>query len=139
MTSSGRSGGGVTILVVDDEPSLLGLVRTMLLRAGYDVVEASGGAEALRIATRPDASIRLVLADVLMPDMNGYELAEALTPQRPGIKVLYMSGYTDKVLLESTGRSLGGAPLLRKPFTQHTLVTRIGELLESSAEPAERG
>jgi CheY-like chemotaxis protein len=123
---------GPAILVVDDEPSLLGLVRTMLSRAGYDVLEASGGAEALRIASQPNCPVRLLLTDVLMPDMNGYELVAALKTRRPEIKVLYMSGYTDKALLESTGRTLEGAPLIRKPFTQYALTTKISELLDLS-------
>ena len=128
-------GSGPTILVVDDEPALLALVRTMLWRAGYAVLEAPGGAEALQIADDREAPIRLLLTDILMPDMNGYELAEQLKAKRPDLKVLYMSGYTDKVILDSTGRNFSGAPLIRKPFTQHTLISRISELLEDSEEP----
>jgi two-component system cell cycle sensor histidine kinase/response regulator CckA len=122
-----------TILVVDDEPSLLALVRTMLWRAGFAVLEAAGGEEALRIAGQHAQPIQLLLTDILMPDMNGYELAEKLQAARPGIKVLFMSGYTDKALFESTGRKLDGSRMIRKPFTAYHLVQRIEEALDSQS------
>ena len=127
---------GSTILVVDDEPPLLALVGTMLWRAGYQVLEASDAGEALRISAEHPEPIRLLLTDILMPEMNGYELAERLRVARPEAKVLFMSGYTDQILLRSTGRSLGDAPLLRKPFTQHKLITKVAELLEEDAPTA---
>ncbi len=105
----------------------------MLMRAGYQVLEASDGGEALRISTEHPEPIRLLLTDILMPEMNGYELAEQLRTARPEAKVLYMSGYTDQILLRSTGRSLGEARLLRKPFTQYKLITKVAELLEENA------
>jgi two-component system, cell cycle sensor histidine kinase and response regulator CckA len=121
------------ILVVDDEPTLVALVRTMLWRAGYEVLEASDAAEALTLAAQPGAPVQLLLTDVVMPGMNGYELAEALTAAHPQVKVLFMSGYTDRALFESTGRSLGDAPLLRKPFTQFKLTNKVAEMLEESS------
>lgn len=119
-----------TVLVVDDEPTLLALVRTMLWRAGYDVLEATAGGEALRLAAERAKPIHVLLTDILMPDMNGCELAEALQAVRPDTKVLYMSGYTDKAIVEGTGRLLGEAPLIRKPFTAYTLISKITDLLE---------
>lgn len=122
-----------TILVVDDEPTLLALVRTMLWRAGFQVLEASGGEEALRIAGQHAEPIQLLLTDIVMADMNGCELAEKLETARPGIKVLFMSGYTDKAIFESTGRKLDSAHLIRKPFTAYQLVNRIEEALDGQS------
>lgn len=119
-----------TILVVDDEPALLGLVATMLWRAGYQVLEASTPSEALRIATEHPEPIQLLLTDILMPEMNGCDLAGQFRAARPETKVLFMSGFTDQALMESTGRPLGDAPLIRKPFTQYKLLARISDLLE---------
>jgi two-component system, cell cycle sensor histidine kinase and response regulator CckA len=132
MTASGPqdSPRAITILVVDDEPSVLALVRTMLWRAGYAVLEASGAAEALQVVAGREAPLHLLVTDILMPDMNGYELAEKIKALRPEMKIVYMSGYRDKVLLESTGRSLADAPLIRKPFTQHNLIAKISEVLD---------
>jgi two-component system cell cycle sensor histidine kinase/response regulator CckA len=135
MSSSGnRDPHTVTVLVVDDEASVLALVRTMLWRAGYTVLEASGGEEALRVAAGHGGPIHLLLTDVLMPDMNGYEVAEKVVALRPDIRVLYMSGYRDKVIVESTGRQLSNAPMIRKPFTQHILIDRIAETLEEAGD-----
>jgi len=126
----------VTILVVDDEDTVLSLVRTMLWRAGFFVLEAPGAEEALHVASEHAGSIDLLVSDVLMPGTNGYDLADALMAIRPGTKVLFMSGYRDKVLSESTGRSSSKAPLLRKPFTQYALVSKIQELLAAQSADA---
>ena len=104
----------------------------MLWRAGYTVLEASGGEQALVVASAHSSPIELLLTDVLMPDMNGCELAERLTSARPDTKILYMTGYRDKVLVESTGRSVSDAPLIRKPFTAYALVAKIDEVLDQS-------
>ena len=117
-----------TILVVDDEETVLSLVRTMLWRAGFTVLEASGAEECLRVAAEHTGSIDLLISDILMPGKNGYELADELTATRPETKVLFISGYRDKVLVESTGRATSNAPLLRKPFTQFALVSKIEEV-----------
>ncbi len=122
-------GAQPAILVVDDEPTLVALVRTMLWRAGYSVLEAYSAEEALRVAGVVGRRIDVLLTDIMMPGMNGYDLAAKLRAVRPEVKVLFMSGYRDRVITESTGVSAGISPLLRKPFTQHTLITMIGELL----------
>jgi len=123
----------VTILVVDDEDSVLALVRTMLWRAGFTVLEAPGAEEALHVASEHTGSIDLLVSDVLMPGRNGYDLADALMAVRPDTKVLFMSDYRDKVLNESTGRASSEAPLLRKPFTQYALVSKVQELLDAQS------
>jgi hypothetical protein len=125
-----------TILVVDDEDTVLSLVRTMLWRAGFSVLEALDAEEALRVASSHPGPIDLLLSDILMPGENGYQLADRLTAARPETKVLFMSGYRDKVLAESTGRVGSAAPLVRKPFTQHGLVSKIQELLAGRAADA---
>ena len=115
---------------------MLSLVRTMLWRAGFTVLEAPGAEEALRVASGHAGSIDLLVSDVLMPGTNGYELADALISVRPEAKVLFMSGYRDKVLSESTGRASSQAPLLRKPFTQYALISKIQELLDAQSVDA---
>jgi two-component system cell cycle sensor histidine kinase/response regulator CckA len=127
---------GATILVVDDEASVVELVRTMLWRAGFTVLEAGSPDEALRAVSEHSTAIELLLTDILMPGTNGYELAERVAALRPEIKVLFMSGYRDKVLAESTGRADAGGPFLRKPFTQHTLIAKIEEVLGGVAHSA---
>jgi len=111
----------------------------MLWRAGFNVLDASNAAEALKICASHPSTIHVLLTDVLMPDMNGFDLAGQVKARRPDVKVLYMSGFTDTVLLESTGQSLSGLPLIRKPFTAHRLITTISGLLEdhSAALPSE--
>jgi CheY-like chemotaxis protein len=106
----------------------------MLWRAGYTVLEATGGEEALEVAAGHGSPIQLLLADVLMPDMNGYELAEKLRLVRPETRVLYMSGYRDNVLMERTGGSPEQDPLIRKPFTQYSLTAKISELLGDAGQ-----
>lgn len=130
LSSSGSEAGSrpTTILVVDDEASILALVRTMLWRAGYTVLEASDGEQALRVAAEHAAPIQILLTDVLMPDMNGLELAEKFTSVRPEAKILYMTGYRDKVVVESTGRPVRDSPLIRKPFKAYDLIAKIEEL-----------
>ncbi len=132
MATSDAPAAKQTILVVDDETTLLDLVRTMLMRAGFGVLEAASGEEALAIIAETPEPVKLMLTDVLMPEMNGCELAQKMKEARPDIKILYMSGYTDKAIFESTGRSLAEVPLLRKPFTAYKLVSKINEVLEES-------
>jgi len=104
-----------------------------LARAGFTVLEAPGAEEALHVASEHTGSIDLLVSDVLMPGRNGYDLADALMAVRPDTKVLFMSGYRDKVLNESTGRASSEAPLLRKPFTQYALVSKVQELLDAQS------
>lgn len=114
------------ILVVDDEMGIRTLMRKILLRHGYTVFEAGGGAEALKILeTQP---VDLLLTDVMMPQVTGRELAEKASALYPGLKVLYVSGFTDNTLVE-TGQYPPGSQLLQKPFTLNSLLRKVSEVL----------
>ena len=125
------SRGTETILVVEDEITVRELARELLQMSGYTVLEAKHGHEALQICRTYDGPIHLMLTDVVMPSMSGHELAETLAPLRPGMKVLYMSGYTEEagVLREILD---SGSVFLQKPFTPAALNDKIRALLNVS-------
>ena len=116
-----------TILVVDDEAGVRVMVARMLSLAGYSVVSAQSGEEALSIAQEYAAPLDLVLSDVRMPGMSGPEMVEQLQQLRPGIRVMYMSAYSRDVL--PAGVSDTDVPFLTKPFTMRTLALSIVETL----------
>jgi CheY-like chemotaxis protein len=123
--------GSETILLVEDEKMVRSLALTILKRQGYNVLEAENGDKALRIVQEQDAnSIHLMLTDVVMPGMSGQELSERLKPQCPGMKVIYMSGYTDEAIIEKYGLSAPGIHYLQKPFPPDTLVKRVRSVLD---------
>jgi two-component system, cell cycle sensor histidine kinase and response regulator CckA len=120
-----------TILVAEDEPALRELVRRTLEQSGYNVVEATDGYDAVRIMEEHPGEIHLLLTDVIMPLMNGQELASRVKAARPGTRVLYMSGYTDDVLAFH-----GIAPeiaFIQKPFTPAELIARVATMFASRA------
>jgi CheY-like chemotaxis protein len=124
---------GSTVLLVEDEEGVRSLARRILQSGGYTVLEASSGASAFELATRHTGKIDLLLTDVVMPDESGPELAQRIGVLRPGIRTLYVSGYTEKWL--SAQGSLGPeAALLQKPFTADALLRRVQETLHSGAE-----
>ncbi len=127
--TAGLPGGAETILLVEDEHEVRTLARDILEQAGYTVLEAGNGQEALEISRRYTESIQLLLTDVIMPSMSGRELAERIDHVRPGLKVLYMSGYTDDVL---GPRALlaGERVVLQKPFTPEALAKTIRTALD---------
>src|SRR5262249_32449886 len=112
----------------EDEDQVRSLARTMLARAGYRVIEAPNGADALRLAAEFPGPIHLLLTDVVMPGMNGVDLAMQLTAARPSLRVLYMSGYTDNAIVKQSGLS-PDVPFLQKPFTSAGLHTKVREAL----------
>src|SRR5579863_8556513 len=122
--------GTETILVVEDEANLRYLVRQFLEKQGYRVIEAADGAVAMQIAVAHDAVIHLLLTDVIMPGMNGRELAQRVLEIRPNVKVLYMSGYTENVIGRN-GTLDVGIRLLQKPFTLRDLRNKVREVLDS--------
>lgn len=126
-----------TILVVDDEPRIRSLVRNVLTRDGHDVVEAADGAEALTISQRSPEAIDLLLTDVVMPGMDGIELARQLSSRTPCVRVLYMSGKCEiDVVQEQIKRR--GVGFLRKPFDIEGLSLAVTRMLDQppKKEPA---
>jgi len=118
-----------TILVADDAPDIVALVRDILEVDGYSVLTAADGEEALRAAERHPGPIHGLLADVVMPNLTGPELADRLTRARPGTKVVFMSGYTTEITGQY-GLLPSGAPLIGKPFTPEQLLRRLRETLD---------
>ena len=119
-----------TVLVVEDEDELRELTTEVLGIAGYSVLSAGSPSEALEIAQRHQGPIHLLLTDVVMPEMSGRDLADRLVPTRPGLKVLYMSGYTDDAIVHH-GVLDPGTALLQKPFTPDGLTRMVGDVLGS--------
>jgi len=128
--------GQETILLVEDESNLRRLARQYLETQGYRILEAADGAAALQIANGHQGTIHLLLTDVVMPGMNGRELAEHITAQRPEVRVLYMSGYTENAIGHN-GLLDSGINLLQKPFNLPTLKEKVRELLDSELVPQE--
>ena len=120
--------GSETVLLVEDEPALRGMIREALEDAGYRVLEAGTPRQALAIAESHHGNIHLMLTDVVMPGMSGRELAERLKPLRPGVAVIYMSGYTDDAIGQH-GLLDAGTHFLQKPFTFHQLLQKCREAL----------
>jgi DNA-binding response OmpR family regulator len=124
----GMSPGETTVLVVDDEPTVLNTVRDGLAGHGYHVLEALDGETALRIAQSHQGPIALLLVDVLMPKLSGPEVAQRLRADRPDMKVLFMSGLSTEVAVVHGVTS--GDPFLVKPFSPDTLARKVREILE---------
>ncbi len=124
--------GTETVLVVEDEEGVRRLVREILESHGYTVLEADSGAKALEIGEQRQGPIDLLVTDVVMPQMSGRDLAEALMMLRPDMKVLFLSGYADRAVVEHGVIELG-AGFLQKPFTPQTLAQKVREALDRRA------
>ena len=124
------SPGTETVLLAEDEEVVRRIAREILSGNGYKVLEAGNGREALLLAEAHRGEIHLLLTDVVMPKMSGRELTEAIRPLRPGLRILYMSGYTDDDILRD-GVLEGGIPFLQKPFTPEGLARKVREVLDS--------
>jgi CheY-like chemotaxis protein len=127
--ASSLPSGTETILVVEDRPSLRQMMAGMLAMQGYRVLEASDPEAAIDKAASYDGPIDMLVTDVVMPRINGRELAERVTARRPGLRVLYVSGYPDDDLLRH-GVERGTVELLVKPFKVEALAERVREVLD---------
>ena len=124
-----------TLLLVEDEPALRMLVVTMLEEEGYLILQAGNGLDAIAVAEHHRGDIDLLLTDVVMPRMSGPELAQKLRGLRPGLEVLFMSGYNDSRLVHR-GVEEAKVNLLVKPFSPDELVVKVGELTGRESPPA---
>ena len=139
----GRAAGAVeptvrgreTILLVEDEASILRLTRRMLERTGYTVLSAGTPGDAIRLAEAHSGEIHLLITDVVMPELNGRDLAKKLLSLYPGLKRLFMSGYTADVIA-SHGVLDEGVNFIQKPFSQGDLVARVREALDGKGSVA---
>ena len=123
---------GEVVLVVEDEDAVRRVAERILTKAGYAVRSASNGAEALEILTR--GPIDLLLTDVIMPDMLGPELAVKARAAQPGVKVIFMSGYSDSLLSRQTLDAAAGE-YIEKPYTAAQLTAKVRAVLEAAAPP----
>ena len=121
--TSGRS--APVVLLVEDDDQVRAFVRTLLVNDGYKVVEARTGEEGLKIAQRTE-HIDLLLADMLLPELSGSDLAEKLLQQRPGLKILFVTGYVEGDIVQRCINEYG-ATFLDKPFLPNTLLQRVHE------------
>ena len=131
-------GGEETLLLVEDEAAVRELAAEALRRRGYRVLVAADGEEALEAGRRSEGGLHLLVTDVVMPGMNGQALAQRLAAERPGLRVLFISGYSDETFGQ---RGIGSLPgmFLEKPFTSETLARKVREVLDAPAPGAARG
>jgi len=121
--------GKEVVLLVEDEEGVRRLTQSLLERLGYRVLAAPGGAEALEAAAGHRGEIDVLVTDVVMPQMSGPQVAEALEPLHPGIKVLYLSGYADDAVVRH-GVLGAGKAFLQKPFTAAALAEKVRQVLD---------
>ena len=124
--------GHETVLLVEDESSILHLVKRMLQKNGYRVLTASTPDEAIRLMERHSSDIHLLITDVVMPDMNGRDLAQRLQQINPDLKCLFMSGYTADVIAHH-GVLDPDMNFIHKPFSLHDLMVKIHSVLHNKA------
>ncbi len=135
--AAAAGGQGETILLVEDEPSLRAMAGRILAKAGYRVCEAADGAGALRLTADPGRRIDLLVTDMVMPGMLGTEVVERVRADRPGLPVLFTTGYAQQVL-DFHGIPASELDIVRKPFTEHALLSRVRRALDRAPAPLPR-
>ena len=123
-----------TVLLVEDEDGVRSLVREVLKRQGYRVLETRHGGEALVASEQHQGKIDLLLTDVVLAQMSGRDIAKRLCPMRPDMKVLYVSGYTEEAI-HHHGVLDPGTAFLQKPFTPSVLARKVREVLDAELAP----
>jgi CheY-like chemotaxis protein len=131
---AGAPGGSEVILLVEDEDAIRVLIRTILETKGYAVCEARNGREGLELCGTHKGPIDLLVSDVAMPELGGRELAEGALRLRPGMRVMFMSGYHEDAVLKDGVRH--GTAFLQKPFTPFALALKVREALDGQARCA---
>jgi two-component system, cell cycle sensor histidine kinase and response regulator CckA len=126
--------GSETILVVEDEENVRAMTRELLRACGYQVLESASGEEALHLAETHSGPIDLLLTDVVMPRMNGHDLGETLKSRRPGLKVVYMSGYDRDAIVRHAVLD-PDTPYIQKPFVPQTMAAVVRRVLDGKQEP----
>ena len=135
-STSGSTRGSETILLVEDEMAVRGLALKVLEMSGYVVLEASSAEAAIPMAADYPGEIDLMVTDMVMPGASGPELAQELAPSRPEMKVLFVSGYTDDVVLRS-GRLTSNQTFLQKPFGPDIFLRKVRDVLDGKRESRE--
>jgi DNA-binding response OmpR family regulator len=117
-----------TAVVVEDQDQLRDLVCRTLRQSGYTVLDATDGASAIRMVSGHPGAVNILITDVVLPGMNGRELYDRLLRQRPGLRVLFMSGYSGDILSEN-GVTTEGVDLIQKPFTLQAFTAKVRDVL----------
>ena len=123
------------VLLVEDDEQVRGFIRMLLTTNGYEVMEARNGAEGLEIAEAKAKNIDLLLTDMLLPELSGFDLAQKALERNPDLKVLFMTGYVEGDIVQR-GISELGATFLDKPFQPATLLSRVHDAIASANEIA---
>jgi len=136
MKANSRGANPPVVLLVEDETMVREVTRDVLLHAGYRVLDASNAREALSLARAHAGEIDLLLTDVIMPEMNGADLASQMQTIQPGLVTVFMSGYAESDVARRINRS--AAVPIQKPFTIQALLSRVAQALRTGSASSER-